>query len=136
MALQGSRELRARMKAIRQVFKPIGGEWADDVVAEVRSQLPPGRVQATVRRKNASTRKATVVGHPAVLWLDRGTKAHDIEPKRAKVVRFSKGGRPIFAKRVRNPGERATHLVTKAAQRALEQRDLLQAIVDLWNRAA
>ena len=34
MSLKGGAELRSRLKAIKQTFKPYGKEWAEDVRGE------------------------------------------------------------------------------------------------------
>ena len=60
--LKGAPELRRRLKAIRTVFKPVGRAWADDTVriAKRRVKVRTGKTQRSIRRKNASQRRASV----------------------------------------------------------------------------
>ena len=139
MALKGTRELRARLKAIKTVFKPVGREWADETVRLSKGtvRVRTGRTQRGIRRRNASMKKATVYAPAPALWLDQGTAPHTIEPKRAGgFLRFSKGGQVIFAKRARHPGQRATHFAERAAQAALAKTPIIGHLIDLWNKAA
>ena len=136
--LKGSRELRARLKAIKTVFKPVGKDWADETVRISKGtvRVRTGATQRSIRRRNASMKKATVVASAPALWLDQGTKPHDIVPKRGGFLRFSKGGQVIFAKRARHPGQRATHFAERAAQAALAKTPIIGHLIDLWNKAA
>lgn len=38
------------------------------------------------------------------IYLHQGIKAHDIEPRSKKVLRWASGGKFVFAKRAHNPG--------------------------------
>jgi hypothetical protein len=138
VALKGSRELRARLKAIRQVFKPAGREWADATAAEAKRRVPvdTGTVRSSIRRRNATLRKATVVGHYAVNFIDAGTKAHDISPKRVRAMKFEAGGRTVFAKKVHKRAQPARPFKKASAQAGLRKVDIVQDLIDLWNRAA
>lgn len=43
-----------------------------------------------------------------------GTPAHEIRPRRRKVLRFIWHGRVVYARRVHHPGTRGTHFLTRA----------------------
>jgi hypothetical protein len=137
VALKGSRELRARLKAIRQVFKPAGREWADFTAAEAKRRVPvrTGRTRSSIRRKNASQRKATVVGNYPVNFIDAGTKAHDIRPRNARVLRFEDGGHTVFTKKVHKRRQPARPFKKESAQAGLRKVDIIGDLVELWNRA-
>ena len=138
MALKGSRELRARLKAIRQVFKPAGKDWADATAAEAKRRVPvvTGAVQRSIRRRNASQRKASVVGHYAINFIDAGTKAHDIKPRKMSMLKFESGGRTVFARKVHKRAQPARPFKKVSAEAGLRQTNIIQDLVDLWNRAA
>lgn len=138
MALKGSRELRARLKAIRQVFKPAGREWADYTAEEARRRVPvrSGATRNSIRRRNASQRKATVVGHYAVNFIDAGTKAHDIKPRRQSVLKFEAGGKTVFARKVHKRATPARPFKKESAEVGLRKTNLIADLVDLWNKAA
>ena len=43
-------------------------------------------------------------------WKEHtGTRAHTIQPRRAKVLAFITNGKPVFAKKVHHPGYRPAH---------------------------
>ena len=135
--LEGTRELRARLKAIRTVFKPVGREWADRVVVLAKPRVPyrTGKTRGSIRRANATLRKARVTGFYPVNFIDAGTKAHDVKPKSAKVLRFTVGGKPRFAKKVHIPAKAARPFKKDVAQEALRQTDMLGRLISLWNQA-
>lgn len=51
-------------------------------------------------------------------YLERGTRAHTIEPRTKKALRFNYGGRTVFARRVRHPGTRAYRWMASSGERA------------------
>lgn len=138
MSLRGGKELRARLKAIREAFKPIGREWADEAADQMRPKVPvhTGRLRASFRVKNATQRKATVGGHFTAYFIDKGTKAHTILPRRSGRLVFQAGGRTIFARKV-NHGRVAAHpFRERAALEALRRKPMAVTLIKLWNRAA
>jgi hypothetical protein len=137
--LKGAPELRARLKALKTVFKPIGREWAEETRDLAKRAVPvrSGRLQRSFRVKNASQRKATVVGHYSAYFIDAGTRAHDERPRRAKAMRFAtKGGHIMFAKKVHHPATKARPFRRASADEALRRRPILQYVIDAWNKAA
>jgi hypothetical protein len=138
MSLKGGRELRARLKALKTAFKPLGRDWADDYVKLARPQIPvkTGKTRQSLRRRNASQRKATVVGSQVAYFIDAGAKAHVIRPKRGGGLIFEAGGRTIFAKKVNHPGHRARPFRKRVALEALRRNPLADAVVKSWNEAA
>ncbi len=150
MSLKGGPELRARLRAIKQSFKPIGKGWATDTAAHARSHVPhrTGRLMRSIRVKNASQRKATVVGHFSANFVDAGTKAHDIRPKKSRTLAFtgtvsgpsigggSSGGRTIFSKRVHHPRTKAQRFKRAAALEGLRKNPMALEVIRQWNEAA
>lgn len=57
--------------------------------------------------------------HPASLWVINGTRPHQIRPVRAQALRFTVGGRVVFAKLVNHPGTKANDFLNKALREAL-----------------
>lgn len=138
MALKGSRELRRRLKAIRTVFKPAGREWADITAAEAKRRVPvdTGKTRASIRRRNASQKKATVVGNYPINFIDAGVKAHDITPKNVSVMKFQAGGQTVFAKKVHKRSIPARPFKKESAEIGLRKVDILGDLIELWNKAA
>lgn len=139
MTLKGSPQLRARLKAIKTSFKPIGREWADTTAALARPHVPvrTGKGRASVRRKNASQKLASVSARHYVGILDKGAKAHDIVPRRAPALVFKgHGGRTIFSKRVHKPAQRGLGFAKRAATESLRRHPMAETLIRQWNDAA
>jgi hypothetical protein len=150
VSLKGGPELRARLRAIKQSFKPIGKNWATDTAAHAKSHVPKktGRLMRSIRVRNASQKKATVVGHFSANFVDAGTKAHDIRPKKGRTLAFtgavqgpafgggSPGGRTIFSKKVHHPRTRAQPFKRAAAIHGLRKNPMAAEVIHQWNEAA
>jgi hypothetical protein len=138
MALKGKRELNARLKSIKLAFKPIGKRWADEDVKQNRRRVPrkTGRLQDSFRVKNATQRKARVVGHYTASFIDAGTKAHDEKAKRARGMVFEAGGRTIFTKKVHKRAQGPQRFKRAAAIEALRLNPMAEEVIKQWNEAA
>ena len=137
MSLKGSREFKARLRAIKLAFKPAGRAWGIDAVAELRARTKKktGATARSYRIRNNTQRKTTVVGSFVADFLDAGTQAHDEVPKRAKSLVFTSGGRTIFAKKVHKPRTAGHHFKRAAAMKALEKNPVTVEVVRQWNEA-
>lgn len=138
MSLKGGKELRSRLRAIREVFKPIGRDWADETVLLAKAAVPvkTGRLQRSIRRRNATLRKATVVAHYSQYFIDKGTVEHGVKPKRATTLAWQDpGGRTIFAKRARIPRHAARPFRERVAREALRRKPLAESVIRAWNAA-
>lgn len=139
--LIGAPELRARLKAIQQVFKPIGREWADEAV-KIAKQTGPwqdrtGTLRRSIRRRNSTQRKATVVANYTQYFIDRGTKAHEVTPKRGTVLRWEPTvGNTVFAKRSRIPRKAPRPFRERVGREALRRKPAAEQVIKLWNEAA
>jgi hypothetical protein len=138
VSLKGAPELRRRLRAIKTVFKPVGRQWTDETtrLAQSRVKVVTGKTRASIRRKNASMTKAAVVASQGARFLEAGTKEHTIKAKRMTTLKFSAGGQPVFAKKVRHPATAAQPFLRRSGHDALDKMDLLRELVELWNRAA
>lgn len=139
--LKGGRELRARLRSIKLAFKPIGRKWADDTAQLARSRVPvrTGRLRQSIRRRNATQRRATVSAHYTAFFVDKGTKAHDIKAKRGGrglLIFQGRGDRTIFAPRVRHRGYAGRPFRQRAAHEAMARNPAAAEIIKQWNRAA
>lgn len=81
-------------------------------------------------------RRATVVGHFSAYFIDAGTKAHAIRPRKGKRLKWQDKGQTIFARRVNHPATRAQPFRVRAAKEGLRRVPMAQELIDLWNRAA
>lgn len=57
--------------------------------------------------------------HPASIYVLNGTRPHVIRPRRAKALRFTTGGRVVYAQIVKHPGTRANNFLAQAVREAL-----------------
>ena len=93
-----------------------------------------------------STSVITQAGANYAVFVELGTRPHDIVPKRAKALRWAAGGTarlsgaprsggPVqFAKRVHHPGTRAQPFMVPGAKRAIAAvGGLKDIVVKLWN---
>ncbi len=138
MKVKGTKQLNARLKAIKQTFKPAGREWAEEAVQLMRSDVPQktGRLRRSFRVRSATQRRAQVGGHYSAFFIDRGTKAHVIRPRKAPRLIFRDEGRTIFARKVNHPATRAQPFRARAAREALRRRPMSATLSKLWNKAA
>lgn len=136
--LRGSDDLKRRLKAIGQTFKPLGRKWADSTVPEMRSRVPvrTGRLRASFRRSSATMKRARVSGHFTAYFIDAGPVPHVIKAKKARRLVFERGGRTIFARQVHHRGYRARPFRHRAAVAGLREADPAGTLIDLWNKAA
>lgn len=137
--LKGGAELKARLRAIKVSFKPIGRRWAQTTVEEMRPQAPDGRTgrgRGSIRVKNASMTRATVSALYYMGILDKGNKAYTVVPKKAKRLVFKVGGQTVFAKKANIPARSGLHFAGRAAQEALRQNPMAAELIKQWNAAA
>jgi len=138
MSLKGGPQLRARLRAIRQTFKPVGKNWAEDTVhlAQQRVQVRTGKTRSSIRVKNASQRKAVVVSAFGARFLEAGTSAHDEKPRKRKAMKFQTQRGTVFSKKVHHPATRKQPFLNPAAKEALDKNPMAAELIKLWNSAA
>jgi hypothetical protein len=138
VSLQGAPALRRRLKAIKTVFKPAGRDWADETARIAQSMVPvrTGKTRASIRRRNASQKRATVKGNFPVNFIDAGAKAHDITAKKTGALAFNAGGATVFRRKVHKRAQRAKPFKQEAGRRGLEKVDIIGDLIRLWNNAA
>ena len=137
MALKGKSQLNARLKAIKQTFKPVARAWADDDVRLNRGSVPvrTGRLQRSFRVRNATQRKAVVVGHFSANFIDAGTREHD-EVAHGQAMKFQVRGSTMFSRRVHKRATAAHRFKRRNAEEALRQNPMAAELIKQWNSAA
>lgn len=136
--LKGSPELKARLRAIKQTFKPVGRQWATTTAQLMKPNVPErtGKARRSVRVKNASMKRATVAGIYYASILDKGSKAHDITPRKARALAFKDGQRTVFSRRVHKPAARGMGFAIRASRESIRRHPMADTLVKLWNSAA
>lgn len=150
--IRGLPELRARVKAI-EPNEDLMRRLAVSLVAESKRRVP---------RRTGNLGRSIVIGHVGrteaqvkatagyAAFVELGTRAHDIRPRRAKALRFApsasarrltgtprKGARDIiFAKKVRHPGTKAKPFMAPAIKAVARAAGLAAAVISAWNDAA
>lgn len=125
---EGHRPDRA---AIRAVFRDAGGPLGRDLDRRARRVealarrlvgVDSGVLRASIRRQGGANQFGAYVhitaGVPGVTtylrWHHFGAAPHIIRPRRAKALRFSVGGRIVFAAKVSHPGNSGSYFLTRA----------------------
>jgi hypothetical protein len=136
--LKGATELKRRLAAIKETWKPIARKWGRTDVEEMRRQVPvrTGRLRRSFRVTSVSGKRVRVGGHFTGYFVDAGPKPHTINAKSGGRLIFKAGGRTIFARQVHSRGYRARPFRVKAAHDALAKNPMAQQLIDDWNRAA
>lgn len=136
--LKGSPELRRRLEAIKQVFKPVARKWGRADVLENRARVPvrTGRLRKSFRVTSVSSKKVRVGGHFSAYFVDKGPVPHAIMPKGRGSLVFQGRNGTVFARKVNHRGYRGRPFRVRAAQEALRKTPAAQEVIDLWNKAA
>jgi hypothetical protein len=149
--IRGVPQLRARIEAItpnRDLLRTI----ALSAVREQKLLVPrkTGNLGRSIHLGAVTpTRAETIASADYAIYVERGTRPHEIRPRNRKALRWAAsaadarltgtprtGGRVRFAKRVQHPGTRAQPFMVPGAQKAIERTGLKATVVDAWNRAA
>ena len=136
--LIGAEALAARLKNLRLAFKPMGKDWATETARRAERSAPQrsGALARSFKVKSATQRRAVVNAIWYAKFVNRGTGAHTIKPKRGGFLIFDAGGQTIFARSVSHRGNRGTRFVDKAAVGALHEHVDKGALIEAWNKAA
>jgi len=87
--------------------------------AKVLAPVRTGRLRGSIRAEEPrifSLRGSVKVGSDLeyAAFVNDGTRPHIIRPRRAQVLRFTVGGRTVFAKVVHHPGTRPRPFLDRA----------------------
>lgn len=140
-SLKGSAEYKARLKAIKQTFRPYGRKWATSTTKHARSGAQfndrTGKGRKSIRVKSASQKRATVVASYYVAILDKGNKAYTIVPRRSPYLVFpGSDGRTVFSRKVNKPASRGLGFAKRAALQGRADVPMVDELIRQWNGAA
>lgn len=137
MTLTGAPELRARLGALRGAARPLARELGSETVRNARGLVAvrTGRTRDSLRVGATTGTESQILGSGVAVILDRGARAHDIEPSSRDSLRFNVNGRTIFAKRVHHPRQPGSGFMRKAAAEAGKD-TMAKTVVAAWNGAA
>lgn len=90
---------------------------------ETARRLAPGSmgrgISSRVERDGREIAGYITSSHPATVYVVKGTAPHIIRPVRAQALRFTVGGRVVYARIVHHPGTRPNDFLTQALRSAL-----------------
>ena len=133
LTLKGGPQLRARLTNLAALPKDYASVWAEDAADRMRRTKPHSVRPASSRfTTKATSTRAGVYGAFWWIFVDRGTKAHNIVARKAKALRFEIQGQTIFAKKVHLRRMARRPFISKAAQDALADGGT-DAIIQSWN---
>jgi len=137
--LLGGPELRLRLASLSAVGPEFGQVWANDTAAKMRATAPNAKRPASrIFTTKARGLRAAVYGAFWWVFVDRGTKAHDIFGSGGKNppenLKFSIGGQTIFASKVHKKRQRRNAFISRAAQEALAGQAWVATVTKQWNR--
>lgn len=115
--------------ALERMFRLPGGlvernmrRRLDRVEARAR-QLAPGsmsrQISSRMTRERNEVTGYVISNHPATIYVVSGTRPHTIRPVRAQALRFTVGGRVVYAKIVHHPGTQPNNFLATALREAL-----------------
>lgn len=139
LTIKGGPQLKARLLAIPAGAPEMVALWANDAGSRMQRSAPNAR-RPESRKFTTKARGLRGAVYGAFWWVfvDRGTKAHDILGSGRKnpptSLKFEVAGRTIFSKKVHVGRIRRRPFVTKAAQDALASSKLVEFMVKQWNR--
>lgn len=135
MRITGGPELKARLVAASNSGPDIQAEWAQ-IAARDMARTAPRRTGALSRsiRPGVQGTKAVVRGAYWGIFIDRGTKAHVIEPRDKQALKFQYRGTTVFAKKSHRRRKARKPFITEAAQKALQEPSVSAPIILAWNR--
>jgi HK97 gp10 family phage protein len=87
--------------------------------AKILAPVDTGRLRASIRveaRRTLTLRSVYTIGSDVFYapFVNDGTRPHIIRPRRGQALRFTVGGRVVFARVVHHPGTRARPFLDQA----------------------
>ena len=161
VTFKGGPELRARLQALgsSQTRLDMLRGWQSQATGDIRQHSPSrtGKGRASIKPGFVSDMKAYIMGAFWLIFIDRGTKAHDIKvqsmsnngrhwitsaqpagPDRGygapQALAFKMGGQTVFAKKVRRRRMARRPFISQAAQQAIKDHVLSDELIAAWNR--
>jgi len=133
--LIGGPDLRARLASLQDVPPAFAQDWATDAASRMRRTAPNARRPESRRFTTKATKtRGAVYGAFWWIFVDRGTKAHDIIARKASALVFAVDGRTIFAKKVHLPRKARRPFITNAAKDAFAGSAWPTTVTKFWNR--
>lgn len=144
--------LKAARAAIREMLSKASTDFANRTVSTIKRdflsggadnlKVRTGRLRSSIRfligeaEKDITISFGSDVAYAAIHEFGGKTRAHRIEPRRKKFLRFFKGGQEIFSRGVNHPGSLIPKRPFLTPGVEAEEPDFRAAIANLLERAA
>ena len=115
------------IEALGRVFTRVVERFIErlaDRTEEVMREKAPertGRLKQSIRKIVKPSRAVIGPTVPYAIYVEYGTKPHEILPVHARALRFEVEGRIVFAARVWHPGTRPQPFVRETAEQIREE---------------
>lgn len=138
MKLRGGRELRARLAAMERAKRPVTRRWSTETARAMRPLVPvkTGALRRSIQPGRASENEGTVVANRTAFFIDKGTRPHDIVPRKSGALAFKGKRGTVFARKVHHRGSKAHPFRARAAREGLRRTNIPRLVTDAWNGAA
>lgn len=137
--LIGGPALKLRLLSLADVPEDFADVWAQNTADRLRSSAPNAtRAASKVFTTKVQGLKAAVYGAFWWVFVDRGTKAHDIfgsgRRNPPNFLRFQVGGQTIFASKAHHKRSKRVPFISRAAQDSLDTSRFADVVISRWNR--
>ena len=124
-------------------LRVFGGEIKNDVVPglvktaadyaealmSAKAPVRSGRLLGSIRKIVSGNEAVIGPTVPYAVYIEYGTRPHEIHPVRARVLAFEVAGKMVFTPIVHHPGTKPNPFIRETAEAVLEK------IRDFWNQA-
>lgn len=110
--------LAAHEQMVREVLDESGQQAVQHVDRRPGFRHRTGKLRASTKASVSRYRMAIRSTAKHAAFLEHGTRPHTIVPRYRKALRFTAGGRLVFARRVRHPGTRPYRFLSSARDHA------------------
>jgi len=113
------------------VIPDLVGTAADYAEALMSAKAPvrSGRLLGSIRKIVSGNEAVICPTVPYAVYVEYGTRPHEIHPVRARVLAFEVAGKMVFTPIVHHPGTKPNPFIRETAEAVLEK------IRDFWNQA-
>lgn len=138
LRLSGGSDLRARLANLATVPDEFARTWAKETADQMRKTAPNARRPASrIFTTKILRLRAAVYGAYWWIFVDRGTKAHEITgaggSNPPNILMFEVGGKTIFRSQVEKKRGRRRPFISRAAQGALAGSKWADSVIKQWN---
>ena len=114
---QGVEDLGIRLQNVTPRFVQMVADCCENKMKEFAPQGKTGGLKKSIRQRRLGPLSFTVeAGAPCAVFVERGTRPHEIRPVRARALRFEVGGGVVFARLVRHPGTKPQWFMRRAVE--------------------